>query len=171
MFLLAATGALMMNMAVDPWVSINDSVMGGVSTGGMHQAGEGLHFRGNLSLQNNGGFSSVRRLASEDFTKSKGIRLTVKGDGRNYQFRLRQDKSFDGVAWRKEFSTDGSVQVFEFTFDQFEPVFRGRLVRNAGPVKPDLISQIGFLIADKNEAPFSLQVFKIDLLGQGENPP
>ena len=165
MFLLAATGALiMMNMSIEPWVAINDSVMGGVSTGGMYQENDTLVFKGQLSLQNNGGFSSARRLASEDFSKSKGIRLTVKGDGRSYQMRLRQGMSFDGIAWRREFSTDGSVQIFEFTFEEFEPVFRGRLVRNAGDISPALISQIGFLIADKNEEPFSLQLFKMELL-------
>ena len=90
--------ASMMSMSVEPWYAINDNVMGGLSRGGIALSDVGLHFNGTLSLQNNGGFSSVRRPVSDDLTDSRGIRLTIKGDGRKYQLRLRQDQNFDGVA-------------------------------------------------------------------------
>jgi hypothetical protein len=42
------------------WTAVNDGVMGGVSRGGAKLVDGSLHFRGILSLENNGGFSSIR---------------------------------------------------------------------------------------------------------------
>jgi monofunctional biosynthetic peptidoglycan transglycosylase len=125
---------------------------------------KGLLFHGTLSLQNNGGFASTRSHVSEDMTGSLGVRLTVRGDGRKYQLRLRKGRDFSGVAWRHEFSTDGSIQRLELKYADFEPVFRGRLVRSAGPVVPGQITQIGFLIADKAEGEFSLSILKVEAM-------
>jgi hypothetical protein len=44
-----------------PWRAINDGVMGGVSLGEIVAIDNGLRFQGTLSLENNGGFASVRR--------------------------------------------------------------------------------------------------------------
>ena len=42
------------------WKVVNDGVMGGVSQGGMSDMGNVMLFEGYLSLENNGGFSSVQ---------------------------------------------------------------------------------------------------------------
>ena len=91
--------------------------------------------------------------------------LEVRGDGRSYQARFRQDGRFDGVAWRAAFETTGSWQTVELAFSAFEPVFRGRSVRGAGPVSPARIEQVGFLLADKNAGEFELEVRRIEFLG------
>lgn len=163
-FFLTAVSVIMLNMSAGSWYAVNDGVMGGVSSGEMTVTDKQLLFHGELSLQNNGGFASVRRPVNEDMTGSIGVRLTVKGDGRKYQFRLRQDRNFDGVAWRHMFSTDGSTQVLELKYADFEPVFRGRIVRSAGPVVAGQITQIGFMIADKTEGAFALSVLDIEVL-------
>lgn len=163
-FLLTTVTVIMMSMSAGSWYAVNDNVMGGISSGKMTVTDEQLLFHGELSLENNGGFASVRRPVSENMTGSTGVRLTVKGDGRKYQLRLRQDRNFDGVAWRHEFATDGSTQVLELDYADFEPVFRGRLVRRAGPVVPGQITQIGFMIADKTEGAFALSVLDIKIL-------
>lgn len=163
-YLLAAGSFIMLSMSAGSWYTVNDGVMGGLSSGKMTMEDEQLLFHGELSLQNNGGFASVRRLVNEDMTGSIGVRLTVKGDGRKYQLRLRQDRNFDGIAWRHEFPTDGSTQVLELNYTNFEPVFRGRQIRSAGPVVPGQITQIGFMIADKTEGAFSLLILDIEFL-------
>ena len=155
----------MMSSTIEPWHTVNDDVMGGLSTGGMSLTNEGLQFKGDLSRENRGGFSSVRRLVGEAATQSRGVRLTIKGDGRSYQFRLRQNQDFDGIAWRHEFSTDGSTQVIELLYDNFEPVFRGRKVKNAGIIDPVRVEQVGFLISDGIEGEFSLLIMGMENLG------
>lgn len=154
-----------LDMDSSAWRSINDGVMGGLSWGSMLQSDEGLRFTGELSLENNGGFSSARRLVEQDLSGVTRIRLEVRGDGREYQFRIRQDSGFDGVAWRAMFATGDDWQSVEFALDEFIPVFRGRTVAEAGPVIASQIQQIGFLLSDKNTGRFELDIRRIEFLG------
>lgn len=153
------------DMTADAWRSINDGVMGGLSAGGMMQSDEGLRFTGKLSLENNGGFSSVRRPAEQDLSGTTRVLLEVRGDGREYQFRIRQDSQFDGVAWRAMFNTTDEWQVIEIALNEFIPVFRGRKVAEAGPVVASDIQQIGFLLADKTAGAFALDIRRIEFSG------
>lgn len=161
-FVMATGVAAMLNLATGPWMVISDDVMGGRSTGKAEASEEGVRFSGHLSLENNGGFSSTRTLVEQAPDWADGIRLVVKGDGRRYQARLRLDRSFDGISWRHGFATTGEWQEIEIPFDSFEPVFRGNPVPSAGPVVPASINQVGFLVADKKEGPFLLEVQRIE---------
>jgi len=154
--------AIILNMIPGPWQAINDGVMGGVSSGRMVQSADGLRFEGELSLENNGGFASVRRPIDNDLATATGVRLVVRGDGRTYQFRLRQDDRFDGIAWRAEFTTNSDWQTVVLPFNEFIPVFRGRRVPDAGPVEPAAIRQVGFMLADKTPGSFSLEIRSIE---------
>lgn len=149
---------LALTLEAEPWRSINDGVMGGVSSGHIIAFGAGLRFEGELSLENNGGFASVRRSIDADLAHSKGIQLEVRGDGRTYQLRLRQDGRFDGIAWRAEFQPETNWQTIRLDFDTFEPVFRGRPVVEAGPVVPSELRQLGFMVADKTPGVFTLDI-------------
>lgn len=157
---MAATVSL--GMDSEPWWSINDGVMGGLSSGRISRSGEGLVFAGELSLENNGGFASVRRPVDADLSAASGVRLRVRGDGRRYQFRLRLDGDFDGIAWRAEFGASGEWQTLELPFGDFEPVFRGRRVLNAGPVVPARIRQVGLMVADRQAGAFRLEIAAIE---------
>jgi monofunctional biosynthetic peptidoglycan transglycosylase len=146
------------------WRAVNDGVMGGVSSGRMVASDDGLRFEGRLSLENNGGFASVRHRVEQDLSAAGRVQMNLRGDGRTYQFRIRHNQGFDGVAWRAEFSTTGEWQTVELALSEFEPVFRGRRVRDAGPVVPSAISQIGFLLADKTPGSFALTIRSIEFL-------
>ena len=85
-------------------------------------------------------------------------RLEVRGDGRTYQFRLRPDRGFDGVAWRAEFTAGGEWRTVDLPLSAFVPVHRGRPVPGAGPLIAADIRQIGFLLADRTAGPFALDI-------------
>ena len=153
-----------LNLDLESWLAVNDGVMGGVSSGEMIKTEDGLRFQGHLSLENNGGFASVRRLLNFSVQDTKGIRLRVRGDGRTFQMRIRQDESYDNVVWRKEFATNGKWQTIELLFEDFDPVWRGRPVKQAGPVSAERVRQIGFLLADGKQKPFRLDIGAIDFL-------
>jgi monofunctional biosynthetic peptidoglycan transglycosylase len=143
------------------WTIVNDGVMGGRSESNLQFLPDstGL-FSGEVSLANNGGFASTRTLP-RDFGLGgyDGIQIRVKGDGRCYQFRIRTDARFDGVAYKQEFETRADEWlVIDLPFERFTASFRGRPVAAAGPVDPTAIRQIGFLIADKKAGPFELKV-------------
>ena len=77
------------------WFVVDDSVMGGVSAGkmGVNEEGHGM-FQGHVSLDNNGGFSSIRYNAGK--TKLQGyckFVIALKGDGKAYQFRVKTKSS------------------------------------------------------------------------------
>ena len=167
MFLLATGVALMMNLSAEQWRSIDDRVMGGVSVGKMTATEDGIRFEGELSLDNNGGFSSVRHMVNQDLREVTGVRITFKGDGRRYQFRLRQDQRFDGISWRKEFDTTSQWQTVELSLDEFDPVWRGRIMSQAGKIIGENIQQIGILLADKNPGAFYLDIRQIEFIKAG----
>lgn len=150
--------------AIRQWVAVNDNVMGGLSTGTASLTGDGcLHFSGKVSLENNGGFASIRTLPGEfELGDFEGVRIRVKGDGRTYQFRIRTDDEYDGIAFKHDFSTSPDKWVIiNLPFASFEPTFRGRVLQGVKPLAASEIQQIGFLVADKAAGPFSLIVDEI----------
>jgi NADH dehydrogenase [ubiquinone] 1 alpha subcomplex assembly factor 1 len=143
------------------WNIVNDGVMGGLSTSDLELTDENTAlFSGFVSLENNGGFASTRAtFRSMDLSGYAGVRLKVRGDGRRYQIRFRQDGSFDGVAYQAEFgTTPGEWLEIDLPFEMFRPSFRGRVPPGAGPLDPARIRQMGFLIGDKKEGPFALEI-------------
>ena len=164
----ALMSSVTFNMDASSWRSVNDGVMGGISSGGMLQQADSMVFTGELSLANNGGFSSVRRLVGQDLSAATKIRMEVRGDGREYQFRIRHGNRIDGVAWRAMFTTQTDWRTVEIALDDFVPVFRGMMVARAGPVVASEIRQIGFLLADKNAGQFRLEIRHIEFLGPEE---
>ncbi len=145
-------------LAAGPWLIVNDGVMGGRSTARVQATGDGLRFAGHLSLENNGGFSSLRRTLETPPAGHDGVRFQARGDGRRYQFRARRGAAADGVAWRGDFTATAQWRTIEFRFDALEPVYRGRPVPGAGPITGDAVGQVGFLIADGREGAFELEV-------------
>ena len=93
--------------ATAPWQAIDDRVMGGVSASRMHHdpAGHGV-FSGEVSLENNGGFASVRAPVRppEAAAGASACLLEVRGDGRRYKLNLRTDDNFDGVTHQAGFA-------------------------------------------------------------------
>jgi NADH dehydrogenase [ubiquinone] 1 alpha subcomplex assembly factor 1 len=142
------------------WRAINDGVMGGISRGGLRvEDGIGV-FSGETSLANNGGFASVRR-DPEAFALGleAGIALRVRGDGRAYQLRLYTDQLPQGAAYRASFQPPaGEWQRIEFSWHDFEAVFRGRLLADIPPIDPAGIDQVGLMIVDRQAGPFRLEV-------------
>lgn len=146
---------------VSEWAIVNDGVMGGLSSSEFVDGDEGFAvFRGDLSLENNGGFASVRGVVPAGAMEShRGLALRVRGDGRTYQVRLRTNRRFDGVAYMAEFGTQADTwQTIEIPFESFEATYRGRKPRGAPDLMPGQIEQMGLLIGDKVEGPFRLDV-------------
>src|SRR4051794_29229224 len=67
------------------WQVVNDDVMGGVSNSSFCLTNGVALFRGKVSLENNGGFASVRSLpARHDLAGGNTFVVRVRGDGRRY---------------------------------------------------------------------------------------
>ena len=135
--------------------TVNDGVMGGVSQSRLRPDPEGIFFEGVVSLANNGGFASMRFPASFPLS-THSLALVVRGDGQRYKFTLRTEKA-PQVVYESDFLAAATWQPHRFKTEEFKTTFRGRLVQ-APPLSFSDVSEIGILIADRQEGDFCLQI-------------
>lgn len=144
------------------WRTVLDGVMGGRSTGRVSQPEAGiLRFSGELSLENNGGFSQMQTTVPETSLKDAiGIEARVRGDGRTYQFDVRcSDVRMMAGSFQTRFDTvAGEWVTLRLPFDQFRLYSFGRLVPNAPKLSPARVESIGVTLADKKPGAFQLDV-------------
>jgi len=145
------------------WIAVHDAVMGGHSRGNIEVRDHRAVFGGRLSLENGGGFASVRTLPRDfGLAAASGLVLRVRGDGRSYRLRLCTDASFDGVAWQFSFpTTAGEWATVAAPFQRFVPVWRGRPVTGHGALDPGRIQQLGFLVAGGQAGDFRLEIGRV----------
>ena len=143
-----------------PWANIDDPVMGGRSASRMSLEDGVATFQGTVSLENNGGFASVRsRPAEHPLDGFDGVALRVRGDGKTYKLRLRTTIALDGVSYQTTFATESGRWIeVRLPWSAFQPVFRGRQVAGYPALKPSDIRTFGLLISDKQAGPFRLEI-------------
>jgi monofunctional biosynthetic peptidoglycan transglycosylase len=158
--LLGFTGA----DAAKEWQAVNDGVMGGVSDGQFKFTDQKtLEFFGTLSLENNGGFASVRTRAKKlGLEKGDTFVAKVRGDGREYTLNLYLDKPLIAFSYRATVQTkkDEWIEI-KVPLEKFEATSFGRVVKDAGAVKPEEVNALGFMVSDKKAGPFKLEVESI----------
>ena len=145
------------------WRIIDDVVMGGVSSGNftVNNNGQGV-FYGVVSTKNNGGFSSVRYQFPKVNTLNKTkINLRLKGDGKAYQFRIKDTKNAY-YAYSTSFNTTGDWQNITLSLKDFIPTFRGQKL-NFPNFNKEFFEEIAFLIGNKKNESFQLIIDKIEL--------
>jgi transforming growth factor-beta-induced protein len=150
------------------WQIVLDGVMGGRSTGSIEKTDEGLSFTGNLSLENNGGFSQMRTAVNgADLDGAQGLELEVRGDGRTYNFDVRVSNArMMAGGFQKSFDTeDGKWIRVRLPFEEFRLFSFGRRMRNAPKLDPRLIESIGVTLSDKKSGDFSIEIRSIRALG------
>lgn len=145
------------------WQIVDDGVMGGRSQGNFKIDDSGLGvFYGKVSTENIGGFSSVRHeFAPLAVTKDSTIRIRLKGDGKDYQFRIKDNVS-TSHSYIGTFLTNGEWQNIEIILADLEPSFRGRKLAIPNFDKTS-IQEIRFLIGNKRDERFKLLLDKIEL--------
>jgi len=143
------------------WVGVNDDVMGGVSKGKVSVSKEGaLRFEGAVSLDNNGGFASIRsRPDPRDLSLFDGLLIRVRGDGQRYDCTLRTDLNIMAGSYQCKFDTqkDKWQDIF-LPFEKFLPTSFGQEMRGAPKLNKAKIRSFGFMISDKQAGPFKLEV-------------
>ena len=140
------------------WYPVNDNVMGGISRGNFslteNRTGE---FLGQLSMQNNGGFSSIRTsIDNGRLAGSAGVDLRVRGDGREYTL-LAAPSNMRG-SWQQKFIAPEQWQTIRIPFATMELSVRGMKRPFAPSITGNDIGMLGFLIADKQTRPFRMEI-------------
>jgi|TARA_B100001093_G_scaffold133184_1_gene125912 monofunctional biosynthetic peptidoglycan transglycosylase len=152
------------NIGIDKWRIVNDGVMGGVSQSNIYLSEvNNIIFTGNVSLENNGGFASIRR--GFDGDQLKGLStflLKVKGDGNIYKFRMTTKGSY--ANYSADFKTiKGQWMDIKIPIEKFKPYYFGRSIR-APKFKIHKVNSMSILISDKQEGNFFLAIEYIKAL-------
>lgn len=151
------------NSKMDKWIVVDDGVMGGLSKGiiTLNNNGHAV-YSGYVTTDNNGGFSSVRyNFETMDVSQFKYVVLKIKGDGRLYQFRLKQNL-YDRFSYIYYFETNGEWQEIKIPLNTFYPSYRGYKL-NQPNFKGESLEEIAFLIGNKKKESFQLIIDRISL--------
>jgi len=142
------------NTIRDCWI-VNDSVMGGVSQSSFREDPHGVFFEGQVSLENNGGFASMR--SSVRFPhRTQLIDLLAKGDGKRYKLVLRTELA-PRVTYVADFIAESTWQSYQFHLNQFKATFRGQVVHAPTLSFSDVI-EFGILISNSQVGSFAIQL-------------
>lgn len=145
------------------WKTITDVVMGGKSNSSfnLNETGFGV-FSGKVSLENNGGFSMVQyHFDSKNVSDFSKVFIKVKGDGKTYQFRIKSNTD-DKHSYIFNFNTYKDWTTIEIPFNTMYPSYRGKLLKLPN-YSGEQMTQIAFLIGNKKEESFKLEIASITL--------
>jgi hypothetical protein len=149
------------NNVINSWQVINDGVMGGKSKSQFYCNDEGQGtFEGKISLENNGGFCSVRYTCNPvSLTKNKSFIIRLKGDKKQYQFRVKSDR-INPHSYIFPFQTSGEWQSIIIPIHEMYPAFRGQKLAIPNYDGANL-AEIAFLIGNKEAQSFKLLIKSI----------
>ena len=146
------------------WTVVNDGVMGGLSEGAVKYESDCLIFSGNLSLENNGGFSSLRSpLGSYDLSAYNKVQIRCKGSGGTFGFRLKNEDEFYLPYYQVEITPTENWETYSFNLSDFSKMRLGKSM--PGEIDQKVLKKIirlGFIKSDKREGNFEFQVDKIE---------
>ncbi len=143
------------------WFIQDDGVMGGLSQGhfSISDAGHGV-FSGDVSLENNGGFSSVRRYMDQiDVSAYSTAVLRVKGDGKRYQLHVKSDHR-DWYHYSYGFQTGHDWEEIEIPLREMVPYFRGTRLDKPN-YSAEALANMRLLVGNRVEESFHLEVDRI----------
>jgi hypothetical protein len=146
------------------WHPVDDVVMGGASRSGFEHAQPGIaRFHGSVSLEQSGGFASVRTLPRDwDTAGATAFLLRVHGDGKTYKFTIRTDDRFDGIQYQVRFAAAaGEWCEVRLPVSEFVATFRGRKLPFAPSLDPAKVRALGLMISDRQAGAFELLVDRV----------
>jgi hypothetical protein len=133
------------------WGAVDDVVMGGVSESGIRLLSGYALFSGNVSIDNSGGFASVRTRnfdPSLDLSNYRGIELRVKGDGQRYKIFIRTEATWDGLGYAYSFDTEPQEwTTVRVPFRDLVPIFRAKTVKDAQPIDLSQIRSLQLMLS------------------------
>jgi len=151
---------------VDAWRIINDTVMGGVSSSRFGATGEGAVFTGTVSLDQGGGFVSMRSPEDRyDLSEGDGLRLFIRGSGKTFKLTFYTEAG-GRVSYRAPFTPPSTTdwEAVNVFFDDLTPFVRGRHVPDAPAFDPARVRAVGILLGDEQDGDFRLELQRIAVL-------
>lgn len=140
-----------------------DSVMGGVSTAKLEHDDEQLHFTGQLSLENNGGFASFWGKIDNKLSNFDGVHFSarINDPAREIRATVHRDGN-SALEWEHVIALEKEFKSFEIPFDSFTWRFMASTGTNIPCPPGSRLSKVGMLLLDGNTDPFSVDIETIE---------
>lgn len=147
------------------WNVVNDGVMGGMSNSTAELTSSSLLFKGSISLENNGGFASIRsKKSSIDLSEFTTVKIKYKSSGRNFDLRLAVSELYYKPNYKHQFgSTTGEWEIAELKLSNFKQYTMGQISgANISEKELKNVLRIGIILSDKKEGPFKIEIDYIE---------
>lgn len=147
------------------WQVVNDGVMGGLSQSTISFDKNSLIFKGNVSLENNGGFASMRAPWGEyDFSKYETMTMRFKGTARKFAITMQTEEPFYLPNYKYFFTPNPDEwQTVEMKLTDFETHQMGRPTGdNISEEKLAEVIRYGVILYDKKAGDFELEIDYIE---------
>lgn len=144
----------------DKWRIINDGVMGGLSTGSVSYSDSYFTYKGTISLENNGGFSSYRApYKTQDLSSFSEIEIRYRLTGKDMAFSLDLERPFYKPNYKINIPKSDKWRSITYNLLDFEEYIIGRKTGNT-ITKSQLEKTIrmGFITNSKEAGDFTFQV-------------
>jgi NADH dehydrogenase [ubiquinone] 1 alpha subcomplex assembly factor 1 len=148
------------------WRVLNDGVMGGLSQSTIKLQPDLLRFEGKISLENNGGFASMRSpYGRYDLSGYKALSMRVRGDRSSFGIVLYTSKTWFYPNYKKTFTAEpGEWQEIVFQLRDFDEYVVGRPQgRQMTDDELQRVLQFGIITNDKEAKDFVLEIDRLEL--------
>ncbi len=149
------------NTGGSDWTVVNDDVMGGRSTSQAIMEDSYLHFEGVVSLENNGGFASIRGpYGAEDLSAYENVVIRFRGTERKFAISLDVSRAWYQPNYKYEFTPQGSNwQEISIPLSDFKESAVGRFTgETMSESQQSKVIRMGLILYDKKSGPFELDV-------------
>ncbi|MEN0046246.1 MAG: CIA30 family protein [Bacteroidota bacterium] len=143
------------------WRIVNDGVMGGLSKGFGNLDEDAMLFKGEVSLENNGGFSSLRSPYQDfDLSMYEKVVIRLKAKGQILAFTMNVDQRWYKPYFKQQIKVDGDDwQVVELPFSEFETYRIGdQIDYDFSEVDAKKVIRIGLITDSKKAGAFEAEI-------------
>mgnify|MGYP001578663121 CR=1 FL=1 len=147
--------------------ALNDGVMGGMSKGMATYTEESVKLIGEISLANNGGFSSLKGpFKPIDLSEVKYIKVKYKSEGVGFAMTLETDRRWFIPYFKFDLDkTDGEWKEVKLPIKKFRKYNIGRFTGDTVTISElEKVIRLGFISNEKQEKEFVFEVDYIDFI-------
>lgn len=143
------------------WYTLNDGVMGGLSDGILKKTTNSVVFLGTVSLENNGGFASIRS-AYDRYKMSKFNQVEIRYRSKGYDFAMTLElyRQFYRPYFKYNLpDTQNKWVVRQISLDEFKAFSLGRyLGYELKEENKNNIIRMGFISNEKRAGPYMIEI-------------
>lgn len=150
------------------WAILSDNVMGGISEGQIVYGKTSVTLKGNVSLENQGGFVSIKsNFGKIDLSSYKTVKIRFRTTNQKYAFTLENSRRWYEPAYKHEFKAKeiNTWETVTMDLDNFVEEVIGRPTgKKADKSITESILRIGISTNEKREGPFQLEIESIEFM-------